>query len=90
MQTSLGELTPNRRWLATNFCHSVITPVEPYRPAPTQLSLSLTSTQPANRRLAYLPLAWTSGSEQSVPPPPYLASRSARLRIVSCGSSRAS
>ena len=55
----------------------------------TQLSLSLTSMQPANRRLAYLPLAWTSGSEQSVPPPPYFANRSARLRIVSCGSSRA-
>ena len=61
-----------------------------HRPAYTQLSLSLTSTTPANRRLAYLPLAWTSGSEQSVPPPPYLASRSARLRIVSCGSTFAS
>ena len=35
---------------------------------------------PPSRRLAYLALAWTSGSEQSVPPPPYLATWNADTR----------
>ena len=53
MHTSLGPAAscPCRRfWLATNFCHWVMTPVEPPAPVPTQLSMSLTSTQPAKRR----------------------------------------
>ncbi len=76
MQTSFGELTPNRFWFATNVCHSSTTPVAPLRPYAnarlrcTQLSLSLTSTQPADDRLRYFVLASRSGTEQSVPPPP--------------------
>ncbi|MGI6417073.1 MAG: hypothetical protein ACOX1P_15515 [Thermoguttaceae bacterium] len=52
MQISFGLVArpPNRCWLATKACHSITTAVEPPRPAPTQLSLSLTSTQPAKRR----------------------------------------
>ena len=47
---------------------AVITPVEPCRPVPTQLSLSLslTRTMPANLRFASFWLAVTSGSEQSM------------------------
>ena len=45
---------------------AVITPVEPCRPVPTQLSLSLTRSMPANLRFASFWLAVTSGSEQSM------------------------
>lgn len=51
MQISFGAVTPSRFWFVANFCHSVITPVDPCRPVPTQLSLSLTNTDPANFRL---------------------------------------
>ena len=69
IQNSFGAVTPSRFWFLTNFRHSVITPVEPNRAAPTQLSLSLTSTHPANGRLLNFELAARSGIEQSVPPP---------------------
>ena len=78
------------RWFVTNASHAVITPVDPFRPVPTQLSLSLTRTTPANLRFACFWLAATSVSEQSVPPPPYFANRSAMLRIESFGSILAS
>ncbi len=86
----LASLPASLRWLATKASQAVITPVEPCRPVPTQLSLSLTRTMPANLRFACFLLAATSGSEQSVPPPPYFASRSAMLSIESFGSILAS
>jgi hypothetical protein len=52
--------------LATKASQAVITPVDPCRPVPTQLSLSLTTTMPAKLRFACFWLAATSGSEQSV------------------------
>ncbi len=54
MLTSFGfaSLPASFRWLATKASQAVITPVEPCRPVPTQLSLSLTRTIPANLRFA--------------------------------------
>jgi hypothetical protein len=69
----LDELLPNR-----HRCR---------RPVPIQLSWLLTSTQPTKRRLRYVLTPSANGNAQFVPPPPFLARRSAKLRIVSCGSS---
>src|SRR5579862_9307933 len=43
--------------VAAGPCHFVIVAVELYRPVPIQLSWWLTSAQPANRRLRYVPTA---------------------------------
>lgn len=66
MQTSFGlaSLPASLRWLETKASQAVITPVEPCLPAPTQLSLSLTRTMPANLRFECFWLAATSGSAQ--------------------------
>ena len=87
MHTSFG---PEHRFLAggtwffTNSCQAVNVAVEPWRPAPIQLSMSLTRTQPANRRLPKVLVASVSGNEQFVPPPPYCgkARRQAQDRIL--------
>src|SRR5262245_30303307 len=59
-------------------------PVWPPRPVSTQLSQSLTRTQPANARSFNRVLAWFNGKVQSVPQPPYAAKREANRKIDSC------